>query len=131
MPAKTNRLGLLSSRASQDVALLDDPPLGHLQAIILKKLDDLGKEAFGFNVLEKLSVETGVWIDPSQVYASIRKLNDKEFIQHVETRRSPDGGPPLKIYKLTAAGRAALKAVATHHQAVANYLSDKRKTIRP
>ena len=98
--------------------------MGHLQAIILKKLDQLGEEAFGFNVVEKLSLETGVWIDPSQVYASIRKLLDekKKFIEHVDTRRSEDGGPPLKIYKLTAAGRAALKSVAAHHQAVADYI---------
>jgi DNA-binding PadR family transcriptional regulator len=131
MPVKTNRLELLSSRASQDVPLLDDPPVGHLQAIVLKKLDELGKEAFGFNVLEQLSLETGVWIDPSQVYASIRKLvNDKGYIEHVETRRSQEGGPPLKIYKLTAAGRAALKTVAAHHQAVADYLNDKRKATR-
>ena len=130
MPIKTQKLGLLSSRASQDVPLLDDPPLGHLQAIILKKLDDLGKEAFGFNAIEQLSIETGVWIDPSQVYASIRKLVDKEYIEHIETRRSPDGGPPLKIYRLTAAGRAALKSVAAHHQAVADYLNDKRKATR-
>lgn len=130
MPVKTNRLEVLSSRASLDVPLLDDPPLGHLQAIVLKKLEELGKEAFGFNVLEMLSLETGVWIDPSQIYASIRKLVGKEYVEHVETRRSPDGGPPLKIYRLTAAGRAALKAVAVHHQAVADYLNDKRMGTR-
>ena len=130
MPVKTNRLGLLSSRASQDVPLLDDPPMGHLQAIILKKLDDLGREAFGFNAIEQLSLETGVWIDPSQIYASIRKLNEKEFIEHSGTRRSRDGGPPVKIYKLTAAGRAALRTVAAHHQAVADYINHKRKATR-
>ena len=58
------------SSAIGDVPMLDDPPLGHLQAIVLKKLDELGKQAFGFKVIEELSLETGVWIDPSRRHGS-------------------------------------------------------------
>jgi DNA-binding PadR family transcriptional regulator len=124
MPVKTRGLGLLSSRAGHEVPLLDEPPIGHLQALVLKKLYELDSDAYGYKVLEQLSVDTGVWIDVSQVYACIRKLADKDpaLIKQTETRRSPDGGPPLKIYKLTAAGRAALKATAAHHRAVADFL---------
>jgi DNA-binding PadR family transcriptional regulator len=116
----------------QTVPVLDEPPLGHLQALIMKKLDDLGSEAFGYNVLEQLSLETGVWIDPSQIYSAIRRLvsEEKKYIELIETRPSPDGGPPLKIYKLSAAGRAALKATLAHHRAVAEYLDNKRKATR-
>ena len=132
MPTKTQKYGMLSPRAKQTVPLLDEPPLGHLQALILKKLDDLGSEAFGYNVLEQLSLETLVWIDPSQIYSAIRRMasGEKAFIELVEERKSPAGGPPLKIYKLTAAGRAALKATVEHYRAVTNYLEKKRKATR-
>jgi DNA-binding PadR family transcriptional regulator len=124
--------GTLSSRAKQTVPVLDEPPLGHLQALILKKLDELGSEAFGYNVLEQLSLETLVWIDPSAIYSAIRRMSSEEkgYIELVEERKSPQGGPPLKIYKLTAAGRAALKTTTEHYRAVANYLENKRKATR-
>jgi len=134
MPVKTRNLGVLAARQSVDVPLLDDPLIGHLQAIILKKLEQLGAEAFGYKVFEQLCIETGVWIDVSQIYSSIRKLADRDpplIEQDGPPRRSPDGGPPLKYYKLTAAGRAALKSTAAHHRAVADYLEgNKRKATR-
>ncbi len=111
----------LKRRAETNVPLLDDPPLGHLQALVLKKLDTLGSEAFGYNVLEELSLETGVWIDHAQIYSTIRKLIDKKFIELEETRAQKKG-PPLKIYRVRAAGHAALEATADHHQAVAEYI---------
>lgn len=114
----------LSRRADLPVVLIDDPPLGHLQAIVAKKLDELGSEAYGFNVLEQLTLETGVWIEHSQIYGSIKKLVGSKYIEHIETRAQA-GTPPLKIYRLTAAGRAALKSTAAHHRAVADYLDDK------
>ena len=123
--------GPLSRRADKHVPMLDDPPIGHLQALILKKLDYLGSEAIGYNALEELSLETGVWLDASQIYASIRKLAEKELIKQTGTRRQ-QAGPPLKVYEVTAPGRAALKATSAHHRAVADYLDDnsKRKAAR-
>ena len=128
MPIKATKLVGLSPRMSREVPLLDEPPLGHLQAIILKKLEDLGDEAFGYNVLEQLSIESAVWMDHTQIYSSIRRLLDKQppLIVLAATRRQRRG-PPLKIYKLTAAGRAALKSTALHYRAVADYLDDKHK----
>jgi DNA-binding PadR family transcriptional regulator len=126
MPIKATKLVGLSPRMSREVPLLDEPPLGHLQAIILKKLDDLGDEAFGYNVLEQLSIESAVWMDHAQIYSSIRRLLDKELIALV-AKRHQRRGPPLKIYKLTAAGRVALKSTTAHYRAVAEYLDDKNK----
>ena len=123
MPMKTSRLGKVSARTSQAAPLLDDPPVGHLQAVVLKQLDVLGRNAYGFKVIEEITLVTGVWIDASQVYAAIRKLEGKGFIELSERRRSADGGPPLKVFKLTASGRAALKAVSAHHTALAEFLS--------
>ena len=112
---------MLARRHERHIPLLDDPPVGHLQAIVLKTLEGMGEDACGYNVLEKLTIDNGVWIEPSQIYSSIRKLLVKELIVHTETRSQPSGAP-LKFYKLTAAGRAALEATAAHHTAVADYL---------
>jgi DNA-binding PadR family transcriptional regulator len=128
MVVKSHPLGL-PARHGQITALLDEPPVGHLQALVLHKLDRLGKNAYGYKVLEGLSIDSGVWIDHVQIYTTIRKLLDKELIELAETRPQK-GGPPVKVYKLTAAGRAALKAVTAHHTALADQLNDKRKATR-
>jgi DNA-binding MarR family transcriptional regulator len=125
MSPTAKQVGMLSSRANREVPLLDDPPIGHLQAVVLKKLEALGSEAFGHNVLEQLTLETRVWIDPAQIYTAIRKLLDKDLIDHIETRAQKGGGAPLKIYKVTASGRAAIKTTARHHRALAEYLEER------
>ena len=129
MPIKTHKIEMFFARSSKSVPMLDDPLIGHLQAIVLKKLDDLGKDAFGYKVLETLCLETRVFIDPSQIYSSMRKLATRipALIEQVgEPRKSPQGGPPVKIFQLTAAGHAALKATCAHHRAVADFLENKK-----
>ena len=132
MPIKTHKLGDLTRRAHRSVVVLDEPPLSHLQALILKKLEVLEGEAYGYKVIEGLSLETGVWLDPSQVYTNIKKMSatGKGFLAEPDIRQPPEGGPPVKVYKLTAAGRAALRSTAEHYQAVADYLNDTRKAAR-
>ncbi len=120
----------IKRRGERQVPLLDEPPVGFMQAIVLKLLDEMGPEqAYGYNVLEHITLETGVWIDPGLVYGSIRKLLDKELIEENGTRPQPNG-PPLKLYKVSAAGRAALKSAFAHYQALADFLNDKRKATR-
>lgn len=114
----------LASRKEQPVALLDDPPMGHMQALVLVKLHELGPRASGFEVLKALSMECGVYLDPSQVYASIRKLvkRDPPFIKQITEVPSPEGGPPFKIYRVTEEGRQALGRTAAHYLEVATRL---------
>jgi DNA-binding PadR family transcriptional regulator len=92
-----------------------------LQAYILQKTDELG-ETFGYKLLEEMISETGEWFDPSLVYGSLRKLAKQKFLEPTGTRASPEGGPPLKMYRVTAAGRAAIKATAEYHRAVGTRL---------
>lgn len=119
----------LPSRFSREIALLDDPPMGHLQAVVAHKLDQLGKSAYGYKALEEISCDVSARIDHSQVYGAIHKLLNKEFIVLVETRPQ-QGGPPLKIYKLTAAGQDALKRTIEHHTALASYFSSKSSRVK-
>src|SRR5690349_22052488 len=111
MPVEASQLIGLAPRSARTNPVLDDPVLGHLQALVLKKLDELGPDAFGYNVLQQLSIDCGAWIDHSQIYSAIRRFLDKDppLIEHIDTRPQKRG-PPLKIYKLTPAGRAVLKS---------------------
>lgn len=123
------------SKQHTTIPLLDEPPLGHVQAVILKTLDDLGKDAYGYSALQTIAQVTGVWLNHAQVYTILRKLAEPAktdpMIEHTETRPSTGGGPPFKVYKLTAAGRAALKATHAHHKALVSYLeNDKRRPSR-
>jgi DNA-binding PadR family transcriptional regulator len=130
MPLKSHRLGLIARDGDATVPLLDEAPLGHLQALIAKKLQELGSDAFGYKVLEELSLETRVWIDHSRVYATIRSLLNGKYIKQVGTRDSPVGGPPVKIYELTAAGAAALNATVAHYQAMGERLTRQPRKRR-
>jgi len=126
MPPRTTKFGIIATRAKGSAPLVDEPPLGHLQALILKKVSELGSEAYGYRILTELCKDTKVWIDVSQIYGGLRRLSadDKKYVELVGERPSEGGGPPMKIYKLTAAGRAALKATAAHYKALAKYLKD-------
>ena len=126
MPMKRIR-GVTARRTDDQLMLRDEPPLGSLQAKILKKLDLLKAEAFGYRVLvellreRELAREGRYYIDPAQVYSSMRKMVEKGYIEQVGTKIEKRG-PPQKIYRLTESGRAALKITKAYHQALGEYL---------
>jgi DNA-binding PadR family transcriptional regulator len=128
--AKSPPPAKLTPRGDARVPVLDQPPIGHLQALILKTLDDLGSEAFGYNVLETLSIELRVWIDHAQIYGAIRRLEVAGMIVKVEERKQ-SRAPPLKIYRLTATGHTALRDTAEHHAAMAAFLTTKHTSATP
>ena len=119
MPVKGKRKSVLPLREDDKLMERDEPPLGSLQARILKKLDVLKADAFGYRVLVELMREKRV--DPAQVYTSIRKMVDKKYIEQTGTR-AEGRGPPQKIYKLTDAGREALKLTKEYHKTLSDYL---------
>lgn len=116
---------VLPPRSTRKTPLLDDPPMGHLQAIVLKSIAELGNEACGATVQKLLEVELGVRIDHSQIYASISKLNRRRPVPYVMVagiQPSPVQGPPRQILVVTEAGRAAIAETAQHHDAVQSFL---------
>ena len=56
----------------------DVPLLGAVQAMILKKIDELGSDASGSKVHEELILETDEWFESSVIYLSIKKMADKD-----------------------------------------------------
>jgi DNA-binding PadR family transcriptional regulator len=116
------RTKIVSARRADDEFMIrDEPPLGSLQARTLKKLDMLKADAFGYRVLTELMQDSGQYMDPAQVYSAIRKMLEKGYIEAVGTRIERRG-PPQKIYKLTEAGRAALKMTKAYHKALSESL---------
>lgn len=110
------------AKARGELAMaFSEPPLGHLQAVIISKFEKLGRDAYGYKLLEEVSRESGSWSNPTQIYTAIRNLANKTptpYLEHSETRDSKDGGPPFKVYKVTPAGRAALKETIAHYRAI-------------
>ena len=124
-----HRLVVSSHQSATVIDLLDQPPLGHLLALVLSKLEELGDDAFGYKILEALSADAGGFVDHAQVYNAIRNLKDrkpKPFIEQIEERPQA-GSPPIKIYAITEAGKQALAQTSRHYAAVAAYLGRKRK----
>lgn len=124
-------------RATPRVPFLDNPPLGHLQAIVLKLFDELDEDAFGYGVVAALQKEIeaskhgrGRIADSPQVYACVRKLEQAGFIKFRKKRKSPIGGPPVRLYDVTAAGREAINVTAEHHRSLADFLARDRRVPR-
>ena len=115
----------LEIRVEHPVIWLDDPPLSRMQALVLRTIQSLGTEGYGQKVLRSLSHASGVFIDTSHVYTTIRKLAEKKLIKIHETRPQEGRRPALKVYKLTPLGLTALKTTAEHYQAVADFVSGK------
>lgn len=106
------------------------PPLGHVQAIVLLTLRDLGSDASGTMTIKRLT-ETLKWnVDRSQVYDALRRLQKAKAIRQVRLRPSEIGGPPKKIYAVTSEGQELLQKTADHHTAISLILS-KVRSVNP
>lgn len=115
----------LQPRGTQAIPLLDEPPVGHMQALALRTFQDLENEASAINVLQTMSLASGAWIDHSQIYAIVRKLAKRSpaLIKVKEVRPRQGKRPEVKIWELTTEGVKALNEATAHHEAVAAYLN--------
>jgi Transcriptional regulator PadR-like family len=101
--------------------LTTEPPLGFKEAIVVKALKQLGDQAYGLQVIERLMEASDDVVDAADVYSTIRRLKAKLLLDEPKVVKQ-DGTPPLKVYTVNAAGLAALKATTAHHRAVAAFL---------
>lgn len=101
----------------------DEPPLGSMRGKVLLKVLQLRSEAYGYKVLEGLmedARDSKAWIDPAQVYTSLKKLLDVNYIEKADSSRVEKRGPPAKVYRVTREGLAALQATSDYHQMYAD-----------
>jgi PadR family transcriptional regulator PadR len=86
---------------------------GLVELCVLATLRD--GEAYGYQIVERLSRAAGLEITESTVYPLLARLARDDLVS-VRTRPSPTG-PPRRYYRLTDAGRRRLHAMAAHwHQ---------------
>lgn len=120
MPVKLKRKSAVAKAAPRSAK--PEAPLGVMKARVLKTLDLLKHDAFGYEVVKVLFANSKEWIDPSQVYQIMRELRTAGLIEPAGVRPPSGRGPSMKIFRLTAAGRAALASSGEYYRAVGEYL---------
>lgn len=100
-----------------------DRNLGELEQLVLLALLQLGADAYGISVHRELERRTGRSPTFATVYATLGRLEGKGLVDSSVGDPTPErGGRAKKHFKVTAAGRAALKRSLTELRAMARGL---------
>lgn len=91
--------------AQQD-ALLAQMRRGTLQYCVLSLLAD--EERYGFDLVRGLAEMDGMVTSEGTIYPLLSRLRRDGLVE--STWQESPSGPPRRYYRLTTAGRAALKA---------------------
>src|SRR5205807_10418667 len=75
-----------------------------------------GREAYGYEILQRLGKSEALAISESTVYPILARLAQDGMVK-VRVEASP-AGPPRRYYRLTAAGEARLDQMAGHWKQV-------------
>lgn len=85
--------------------------LGELEQITLLALLRLGPEAYGVTIRNEIRERTGRSITPGTIYPTLRRLENKGFVEsRVGPPTSERGGRSKRHYRLLPEGVAALRA---------------------
>ena len=76
------------------------------------------EEAYGYQIVERLSRVPGLEVTESTVYPVLARLARDRCVT-VRTAASP-AGPPRRYYRLSEAGRRRLQEMIGHWQAIQN-----------
>ena len=88
------------------------PPrtLGELEFLVLLSVGQLGDDAYGAEVRRHVSKRAGRDYSVGAIYASLERLEQKSMLRSIATAPLPvRGGRSRRLFKVTAAGTAALK----------------------
>lgn len=98
-----------------DMAL---PRLGELEFVVLLVVARLGDRAYGAEIRREVATRTGRDYSVGAIYASLRRLEDKQLLRSFESEPLPvRGGRARRYFKATSPGRAALRrATAARRQ---------------
>ena len=108
------------TRIRREVPLLDQPEIGHMEGIVIRQIELLGEDAFGFKVVEVLTKKFGLCIHNIEIHNSIKILLELKLIE-IAVIGEESEFPHLEIYNLTIAGKIALKKIQMHYRAVVEY----------
>jgi DNA-binding PadR family transcriptional regulator len=70
----------------------------------------LGPRAYGMEIQRVLEARTGAGVAPGAVYVTLRRLEEKGFLEATpESRDERRSGRPRRFLRVTLAGRRALR----------------------
>jgi len=86
--------------------------LGELEELILLMVAILNGEAYGVRVMEELGEKANRSVNISAIHASLRRLQEKGFVESQWSEASAQrGGRRKRLFTITAAGMRALEQV--------------------
>jgi PadR family transcriptional regulator PadR len=84
--------------------------LGEFEQIVLLAVLRLGKNAYGVTILEEIEQRTGRSVMIGAVYATLDRLQIKQYISSRVGSPTPErGGRAKRFFRVTAQGSAALE----------------------
>jgi DNA-binding PadR family transcriptional regulator len=84
--------------------------LGELEELILLTIASLGEPAYGVNVLKTLEHKSGRTIDFSTLHTTLKRLEEKGFLQsEMGGATSERGGRRKRFFNITAHGAKVLR----------------------
>lgn len=95
-------------------------PLGPFSYLLMCTLMRLpAKQCYGAVLEQDLSEQYGEMIDLAQVYVSLQRLAEKEFIIGNDQKAPTGYNHTVVVYRITASGREALAAAARFYKMLA------------
>lgn len=100
--------------------------LGGFEQLILFSVVDLGDDAYGVSIREKIEERTGRAISSGAIYTALGRLEERGFVaSRVAEPTEGRAGRPRKYYVLQPAGARALRSTYETVQAAATGLLPK------
>lgn len=85
-------------------------PLGEFEIVVLMAALHLEGAAFGSAILEEIETRTGRRVSRGSVYITLDRLEDKGLLSsRLAEPSAARGGRPKRLFKVTAAGIAAVR----------------------
>jgi DNA-binding PadR family transcriptional regulator len=88
--------------------------LGEFELLVLMAVLRLGERAYGSAVRDELEARTSRRISRGAVYVTLDRLDGKRLLTSRLADRPPEqGGHPLRLYRVSPAGRKAVAAAVS------------------
>ena len=84
---------------------------GEFEQMVLLAILRLGDEAFALAVVKELDRQTGREVSRGSLYKTLDRLEDKGLVEWTQEPTLPErGGHPRRLFRVTPAGAAVLRA---------------------
>ncbi len=97
--------------------------LGALEEEVLTMVAILGKEAYGQAIVQELKAQVDRTVNLGSVHVTLYRLEDKELVRsHMGGATRQRGGRRKRLFEITNAGLATLKALKAKREALWKFI---------